>query len=135
MDLEDIIRFTAALVFVLGLIGLLALLGRRFGLGNRVTSRGGQRRRLGIVEVMALDSRRRLVLVRRDDREHLILLGAGNAADLVIEQDIAAPRTAPATAHAPPPSPPERPTPADPSIPDPAPRPARIKASRREPTL
>ncbi len=43
-------------------------------------------RRLGVVEVAAVDTRRRLVLVRRDDVEHLVLLGLNN--DLVIESGI-----------------------------------------------
>ncbi len=45
--------------------------------------------RLNIVESVAVDNRRRLVLVRRDNVEHLLLLGGG--ADLVVEQNIYAP--------------------------------------------
>ena len=40
--------------------------------------------RLGIVEAIALEGKRRLVIVRRDDKEHLILIGGQN--DLVVEQ-------------------------------------------------
>jgi flagellar protein FliO/FliZ len=42
--------------------------------------------RLAIVEVRPIDLRHRLVLVRRDDVEHLLLLGAPG--DLVIETGI-----------------------------------------------
>ncbi len=87
MDLDIYFRFLLALLFVLGLIGLLAVIARRFGLGYRVRTRPGQPRRLALVEVMPLDAKRRLVLVRRDEVEHLLLLGQGT--DTVIEAGIA----------------------------------------------
>ncbi len=71
---------------------MLAFLLRRFGFGTvRISpafrSKGRQaEKRLAVVEVAALDARRRLVLIRRDDTEHLVLLG--NAADLLIESNI-----------------------------------------------
>src|SRR6056297_1150283 len=71
---ESYLRFVLALVFVLALIGLAAWLVRRLGLGGAMAPRG--RRRLAIVEVLPLDARRRLVLLRCDDTEHLVLLGA-----------------------------------------------------------
>lgn len=90
MDPIVYLRFILALALVVGLVLLAGWAGRRFGLvpvaGGRRTRRG---KRLGLVEVMPLDSRRRLVLVRRDDKEHLLLLSAGR--DLVIETGIAAP--------------------------------------------
>lgn len=93
MDLEYV-RFVLALLFVLGLIGLLAFLLRRFGVGAvrispafRAKGRNVERR-LAVVEVAAVDARRRLVLVRRDDTEHLVLLG--QTSDLLIESNIKA---------------------------------------------
>jgi flagellar protein FliO/FliZ len=47
-------------------------------------------KRLGYVEQMAIDGRRRLVLVRRDDVEHLIL--TGGPVDVVVETGIGAER-------------------------------------------
>ena len=73
ISLSDILRFAAALVFVLSLMGGLALAMRKFGHGAPIT--GPAKRRLRIVETMALDHRRRLFLIRHDDREHLIILG------------------------------------------------------------
>lgn len=73
MDLVDLFRFFGALAVVLGLIAACALLARRFGLAGAIGS--ASTRRLGLVETLTLDNRRRLILVRRDDREHLILLG------------------------------------------------------------
>jgi flagellar protein FliO/FliZ len=89
MDYDIFFRFLVALIFVLGLIGLLAWAARRFGIGGRVAVRPGRRRRMAIVEATALDAKRRLVLVRRDDVEHMILLGP--TVDLVVEQGIAVP--------------------------------------------
>ncbi|HEX7006158.1 MAG TPA: flagellar biosynthetic protein FliO [Alphaproteobacteria bacterium] len=89
MDYDVFLRFLVALVFVLGLIGLLAWAARRFGLAGRVAARPGRRHRTLVVEATAVDAKRRRVLVRRDDVEHLVLLGPAN--DLVIERGIAAP--------------------------------------------
>lgn len=84
----DILYAVFSLLFVLGLIGGLALLMRHSsGLkntmgrlaGGRTTSRD---RRLCLVESLAVDTRRRLVLVRADDREHLLLVGGDR--DLVV---------------------------------------------------
>lgn len=87
MDALDYLRFALALVFVLGLIGVLAALARRAGFGYPVKAlRPGGARRLSVVEVTPLDARRRLVLVRRDDVEHLLLLGP--TSEMVIERGI-----------------------------------------------
>ncbi len=85
MELTTYLRFLVVLVFVLALIGLLAYILRRLGLGPRVTASGGKRR-LSVVEISPLDGKRKLVLVRRDDREHLLLLGA--TGELVVETGI-----------------------------------------------
>jgi flagellar protein FliO/FliZ len=50
--------------------------------------------RLGVIEQAPVDSRRRLVLVRRDDVEHLIM--TGGPVDVVIETNIVAGRSEPA---------------------------------------
>ena len=62
---------------------------RRCGLAGRLpASKGRAGRRLGVVEYMALDPKTRLVLVRRDDTQHLLLLGA--AGPVVVERGIEA---------------------------------------------
>lgn len=91
MDLEMYTRFVLALIAVLALIGGIAWLARRLGLGGKLAPNRGKSPRLSLVEVLALDSRRRLVLVRRDSREHLLLLGPGG--DLRVESDIPQPET------------------------------------------
>jgi Flagellar biosynthesis protein, FliO. len=81
------LRAVAALVLVLGLLlGVLWAL-RRFGIGGMV-ARPGAQRRLSVVEVMSVDARRRLVLVRRDGVEHLLLVGGPQ--DVVVEGGIGA---------------------------------------------
>lgn len=86
MDAAVYLRFVASLVLVLGLMLAVLWALRRFGIGGMV-ARPSARRRLSVVETMALDNRRRLVLVRRDDREHLLMIGG--TSDLVVERDIA----------------------------------------------
>lgn len=81
----EIISATLVLIFVIGLILLLFYGIRRLGLAGPVTSHTGEKR-LNVVEVLQIDARRRLVLVRRDDAEHLILLGLDG--DRVVESGI-----------------------------------------------
>jgi flagellar protein FliO/FliZ len=88
MEVGTYFRFVLALAFVLGLIGLLAWVARRYGVGSMTSSRRAAGKRLSISEVMQVDARRRLVLVRRDDTEHLVLLGMYN--DTLIETGIPA---------------------------------------------
>ncbi|MBL4692993.1 MAG: FliO/MopB family protein [Magnetovibrio sp.] len=74
MDTVNYIKFILALLFVLSLIGLLALAVRRFGFGvPQIPFKRAAEKRLGMIELMPIDAKRRLVLVRRDDQEHLIL--------------------------------------------------------------
>jgi flagellar protein FliO/FliZ len=89
MDFETYLRFLLVLVFVLGLIGAIAYLAKRLGLGGRLTpTNAGRDRRLGIVEVQPLDGRRKLVLIKRDDSEHLVILGQNT--ETVVETRIGA---------------------------------------------
>ena len=53
------------------------------------TVRGRKGSRLGISEYYEIDKSRRLVLLRRDDTEHLVLIGGEH--DLVIESGIGSP--------------------------------------------
>ncbi len=48
----------------------------------------GRNKRLGLVDQAAVDGRRRLLLVRRDDVEHLVM--TGGPIDIVIETGISA---------------------------------------------
>jgi flagellar protein FliO/FliZ len=77
MDFPDFIRAVAALALTLGLIGLAAVLARRYGPAALFKVQPKTTRRLAIVESLMLDPARRLVLVRFDDQERLLLLGEG----------------------------------------------------------
>lgn len=85
MDSVNYLRFIAALVFVLALLAGCAWLARRFGFLPQVAARRGARKRLEILEILPLDARRRMVLIRRDDVEHLLLVGEG---ETVVERGI-----------------------------------------------
>ena len=89
MELDAYLRFVFALAFVIALIGLLAFAMKRYGLGGRMMRKVGGRRRLSVVEMTPLDGKRRLVLVRRDDREHLLVVGA--TGETVVESGIPVP--------------------------------------------
>jgi hypothetical protein len=69
------------------LIGLTFWLIRRFS-GGRVgaAEKRGRQPRLAVIDAAAVDGRRRLVLVRRDNVEHLLLIGGPS--DFVVEQNI-----------------------------------------------
>ena len=76
-----------ALVIVLGLIGAAAWLVRRFSSGNvGAAANRGRMPRLAVIDAAAVDGRRRLVLVRRDNVEHLIMIGGPT--DVVVEPNI-----------------------------------------------
>ncbi|HEX9835612.1 MAG TPA: flagellar biosynthetic protein FliO [Alphaproteobacteria bacterium] len=90
MDPGIYLRFVLALVFVIALIAAIAWVMRRFNVLGRLAAprKGGAR--IGVVEVTPVDAKRRLVLVRRDDVEHLVLIGP--AGDVVVESGIPAGR-------------------------------------------
>lgn len=80
----DYVQYMLALVFVLALIGLIAVAVGRLGFSGAMGGRRGARIR--ILETAAVDKRRRLVLIRRDGVEHLVMIGGGR--DFVVESDI-----------------------------------------------
>ncbi|MDB5641931.1 MAG: hypothetical protein JWN07_1248 [Hyphomicrobiales bacterium] len=83
-------RIGAILAVAVGicLLGLIVIYAwRAFGRGIRpAANRGARQPRLGIVDAFDLDRHRQLVIVRRDNVEHLIMIGGPN--DLVIEEAI-----------------------------------------------
>ncbi|WP_298255260.1 flagellar biosynthetic protein FliO [Bradyrhizobium sp.] len=81
------LTFLFAFVAVLVLIGLVAWLIRRFA-SNRLgtNTNRGRMPRLAVIDAAAVDGRRRLVLVRRDNVEHLLMIGGPT--DIVVEPNI-----------------------------------------------
>ncbi|WP_332686343.1 hypothetical protein [Devosia sp.] len=80
--LTAIFALAAVVVAIVLVLWLLKLLARASGNVAR-----GRNRRLAVVDTLALDPKRQLLIVRRDNVEHLIL--TGGAQDLVIETGIA----------------------------------------------
>jgi flagellar protein FliO/FliZ len=91
MEFTNVAQAVLALIFVLGLIGVVAVAARRFGLGVPSPTIRTKNKRVTVSEVTIVDSKRRLVLIKRDDQEHLILLSP--TSELVIEQNIKAGQT------------------------------------------
>jgi flagellar protein FliO/FliZ len=82
LELADLSRTVMGLGIVLALMVVVFWLLRRFGPPGRGGA-SGARRRLALVESLPLDPRTRLVLVRQDDREHLLVVSASGSAALV----------------------------------------------------
>jgi flagellar protein FliO/FliZ len=81
------LTFLFAFIAVLALIGVAAWLVRRFA-NNRIgaNTQRGRMPRLAVIDAAAVDGRRRLVLVRRDNVEHLLMIGGPS--DIVVEPNI-----------------------------------------------
>ncbi|SIO42486.1 Flagellar biosynthesis protein, FliO [Bradyrhizobium erythrophlei] len=81
------LTFLFAFIAVLALIGVAAWLVRRFAT-NRLGANPNRGRmpRLAVIDAAAVDGRRRLVLVRRDNVEHLLMIGGPS--DIVVEPNI-----------------------------------------------
>jgi flagellar protein FliO/FliZ len=79
------VKFFIAFAVVLVLIVLTAWLVRRFG-ANRLGDARGRQPRLAVIDAAAVDGRRRLVLIRRDNIEHLLMIGGPT--DVVVEANI-----------------------------------------------
>jgi len=77
-----------AFIAVFALLVLAYWAVRRYWGGQRVSAAPRRRRhpRVGVIETAAVDARRRFILIRRDNVEHLLLVGG--AADVVIEPNI-----------------------------------------------
>lgn len=95
MPIEDYLPYLVVAAAALAALVVITMIFRAFA--GRVRGRRGSR--LGISEYYEIDKQRRLVLVRRDGIEHLLLIGGGQ--DIVIETNVgvttARPDEAPAT--------------------------------------
>ncbi len=82
----NIVGFILIFAIILGGIFVVLSLIRRFGGGFSATAARSRQPRLSVMDAAAVDSRRKLVLIRRDDVEHLLLIGGPT--DVVVEQNI-----------------------------------------------
>jgi len=118
------VAWTFGALVLLLLVLLIVRLVRSLTFGTFVAGGRNRKTRLAVMDATAVDSHRRLVLVRRDDIEHLLLIGGPT--DVVVERDIrlAGPRR-PAVAEAPH-APGAHPQPAAAPRPAPRPQPASV---------
>lgn len=85
-------QYVEAILWTLGALAALAVLllivrlARGLRGGTFVAGGRNRRTRLAVMDATAIDTHRRLVLVRRDDVEHLLLIGGPT--DVVVEQSI-----------------------------------------------
>ena len=90
IELSSAAQFVIAGVVIFILLALFALVLRRLAGGRlRVKGQGAARARqprLGVIDIYDLDQQRQLVLLRRDNVEHLIMIGGPN--DVVVEASI-----------------------------------------------
>jgi hypothetical protein len=86
VELPTAVNFVIAFVFVLLLIGIAAWLVRRFGAARLDAAARGRQPRLAVVDSANVDGRRKLVIIRRDNIEHLLMIGGPT--DVVVETNI-----------------------------------------------
>lgn len=79
------ISFLFFIITILALIIIILFL-RRLNTGRYNTNRKKSLSRLALCEAISIDKTRRLVLVRCDNKEHLLLIGG--LTDVVVESDI-----------------------------------------------
>jgi len=89
--MADLSFYIAAFVFVIALIVLGAWLWRSMlekgmSMPGNSLFKGSKERRIGAIETASIDNRRKLILIRRDGVEHLIM--TGGPVDVVIETGI-----------------------------------------------
>lgn len=88
MDTTELIKFAAALLLVLSLMGGLAFFVKRFGLGGRGSLISTGKKQLKIIETLPLDARRKAILLERGPHRHLVILSPSG--ETVVETNITA---------------------------------------------
>jgi len=86
MLLSEIARLFVGLAVVIGMIASLAWLAQKAGIANNAGGIVRRKRRLAVIEALPLDGRRRLAIVKCDQKEHLIVLNPNNVT--VIERGL-----------------------------------------------
>jgi hypothetical protein len=86
MDFDTLILGVATLLFVVALVALMVWAFKAFFSKSSSSAFRPREKRLGVVETAAVDSKRKLYLLRRDDVEHLVIIGG--PVDVVVETGI-----------------------------------------------
>ena len=87
-DLPQFLKLIIALGVVILLMGGLVMVLKMLGLSSQTSVKSGDKRRLKVVESLPLDARRRAVILKCDNKEHLVILNSNG--ETVIENDIPA---------------------------------------------
>jgi len=77
MGILEVISMVAALAVTLGLFGLAVWAWRRFAPAGLLSAASPRQRRMTVVETLVMGTNHRLVLVKLDGVERLVLLGEG----------------------------------------------------------
>jgi len=88
-DGSPIIQYLVIFAVIFSALAAIVFVVRRLtGGSSALQTRGARARqpRLGIIDVYELDRSRQLILLRRDNVEHLLLVGGPN--DVVVERNI-----------------------------------------------
>jgi len=82
-DIFTYFRVFFAFTFVVGLIYISGWAARKWGLDKKLSGQHSGKRTLMIAETLYLDQRRKLVLIKTGNQEHVVLLGSTQ--ELLIE--------------------------------------------------
>jgi len=86
-------QFVVAIIVVIVLFAIIAAFARQRNRNAGPAHARGRQPRLAVMDVAIVDDRRKLLLIRRDDVEHLVMIGGPS--DLVVESAIVRNRAAP----------------------------------------
>ena len=85
--LPPFVQLVVALTIVIALMGGLTVVIKYLGLGGVLPKNMSKdTKRLSLIESLPLDARRRLVIIQRDEVQHLVILGLNS--ETVVESDI-----------------------------------------------
>ena len=87
-DLPQFVKLALSLAIVVSLMGGLAFILKKLGLATEAHMKSGTDNRLKIVESIPMDARRRAVILRRDDQDHVVILGPNG--ETIVETNIPA---------------------------------------------
>ncbi|CAN5118030.1 flagellar biosynthetic protein FliO [soil metagenome] len=77
MDLLALVRAAFGLILTLGLVGLCAYAARRWGPTGMFQMKPAADRRMAIVETLSLGPTTRLLIVKVDAEERIVIVGEG----------------------------------------------------------
>ncbi len=89
MDTPSLLRFFLAFAMVMALMGGLAFILKYIS-QNRLAPKNSNRR-LSVVEVLGLDAKRRAMILKCDEDEHLVILS--QSGETIVQQNLKTPKS------------------------------------------